>query len=376
MRKFLCSLFAVPLIVVAAAPASAAHESTDTSDLRSACQADLAALPPFLETNDAGVQTSVQSSGHPLDLKHFEKYMREASSVQTDEQCDQLLREYLSSIRRGHLLLQPMTEGTSKNSTDPDRSSDVRVFALDRRIAVLKIRSFDQGVESTVGSMLARYRSLLKSHRSWLIDVRGNSGGSDSVWQVLMPHLGIKSTTSFGVEFLATPDNVEANKRLLDATSPGSKTSGFLQATVDRMQSAAPSTYIRLDERLGKAGTFTVTYDSDTFEPKEVVVLTDTGCASSCEEFLLAVRQSWRVKLFGQSSAGSLDYSNLRPHGLPSERRGIWYATSRSLRLPAFPVDGRGIAPDIAYPRPLTKEDEEQELKAAADFIRSGDVRH
>jgi hypothetical protein len=44
--------------------------------------------------------------------------------------------------------------------------------------------------------------------------------------------------------------------------------------------------------------------------PIQVAVLVGHQCGSSCEEFLLAVRQSFHVKLLGRPSHGSLDYSN------------------------------------------------------------------
>ena len=81
-----------------------------------------------------------------------------------------------------------------------------------------------------------------------------------------------------------------------------------------------------------------------------VSILVDDGCKSSCEEFLLAARQSFAVKLVGQHSGGTLDYSNLRPYPLPSGDRILLYAVTRSLRIPAMPVDGIGVMPDVFVP--------------------------
>lgn len=97
----------------------------------------------------------------------------------------------------------------------------------------------------------------------------------------------------------------------------------------------------------------------------------DHGCGSSCEEFVLAVRQSFKVKLFGQSTYGSLDYSNLRPHALPSGRRRLMYATSRSLRLPTQPVDVSGIAPDQWLPAPVDEPSARAEIGSVCDVMES-----
>jgi hypothetical protein len=34
--------------------------------------------------------------------------------------------------------------------------------------------------------------------------------------------------------------------------------------------------------------------------PRRIAVLIDRGCGNSCEEFVLAVRQSFKVKTFGR----------------------------------------------------------------------------
>ena len=106
--------------------------------------------------------------------------------------------------------------------------------------------------------------------------------------------------------------------------------------------------------------------------PRRVGVLVDSRCGSTCEQFLLATRQSFKVKLFGQSSAGALDYSNLRPFALPSGKRLLMYATSRSLRLPQFVVDAAGIPPDQVLPVPLDAAAREEEIAEVRRVLESG----
>jgi C-terminal processing protease CtpA/Prc len=74
------------------------------------------------------------------------------------------------------------------------------------------------------------------------------------------------------------------------------------------------------------------------------------------------MRQSWNVKLMGRRTYGALDYSNLRPHKLPSGQRVLWYATSRSLRLPHLPVDAVGVLPDVLLPPPANDADRLKEV--------------
>jgi len=55
--------------------------------------------------------------------------------------------------------------------------------------------------------------------------------------------------------------------------------------------------------------------------PRRVAVLMDSGCASSCEEFLLEVRQSSKVTLMGTHSRGMNDYGGWRRVSLPTNRK-------------------------------------------------------
>jgi C-terminal processing protease CtpA/Prc len=57
------------------------------------------------------------------------------------------------------------------------------------------------------------------------------------------------------------------------------------------------------------------------------------------------------VVLFGDHTAGSVDYSTVNRVQFPSGRFELFYPISRSLRLPEEPIDNRGIAADIPIPK-------------------------
>ena len=66
----------------------------------------------------------------------------------------------------------------------------------------------------------------------------------------------------------------------------------------------------------------------------------------------------------GRNTYGALDYTNLRMFALPSDRQ-LALATSRSLRLPGFAIDGVGIAPDVLLPEPINAAQEWDEVQLA-----------
>jgi C-terminal processing protease CtpA/Prc len=107
--------------------------------------------------------------------------------------------------------------------------------------------------------------------------------------------------------------------------------------------------------------------------PQRVAVLIDRRCGSACEQFLLTVRQSYPVKLVGRSPTyGGLDVSNLRPHLLPSGKHRLWYAITMSNRLPALPIDGIGIAPDVFLPDPEDTGDRDADVRRTQRWLEGG----
>lgn len=112
----------------------------------------------------------------------------------------------------------------------------------------------------------------------------------------------------------------------------------------------------------------------DSAAKRKVAVLMGNKCGSSCEQFLLTVRQAFNVKLLGRNSAGALDYSNLRPYPLPSGERDLIYAISRSHRLPFLPVDITGVLPDILLPQPKNERESALEILRVKNWLEGGSL--
>jgi C-terminal processing protease CtpA/Prc len=105
-----------------------------------------------------------------------------------------------------------------------------------------------------------------------------------------------------------------------------------------------------------------------------VAILIDGACGSSCEEFALEARQSFSVKLIGQHTFGSVDYSNKAPHDLPSGRRRLWYATTRSTRIPGLMVDVAGVPPDIYLPIEAGDDAKQEEVLRVQSWLEGGSL--
>ena len=79
---------------------------------------------------------------------------------------------------------------------------------------------------------------------------------------------------------------------------------------------------------------------------KNIAILVDQDNASATEQFLLAAKQSKKVKIFGKTTFGALDMSEINEVKSPDGNFILGYCITRSLRIPNLPIDGIGIQPD------------------------------
>ena len=346
------------------------------------CATDLEAIPGILLENDTGAKAHLAQRGQ----KHFDDAMTEAreaaARVPDAAACEQLLRRYLKAWRKGHLGVRTVSvqetaasRGTSPSPTvQSGRSRHMpQLRVLSPQTLLLTLPSFANDARAPLLAQLAQHRAALASHRNWIVDVRGNGGGSDSTYEPLLAWLLSGETVTVGAEWLATAANIRGQEEACARFSPGdAECEAFTRNALARMRSVAPGSHVAQDEE----GTlkFERVMRPEPRRPSRVAVLIDGECASSCEEFVLVARQSFSVKLVGRPTFGALDYSNLRPYELPSRQRVLFYATSRSLRLPDFAVDLGGIQPDVYLPLPAEEGAREQEIFRVWRWLEGGSL--
>ena len=80
--------------------------------------------------------------------------------------------------------------------------------------------------------------------------------------------------------------------------------------------------------------------------PKNVGIIIHQENGSTTEQFLLLARQSKKVKLFGKTTRGMLDISNVNIITSPCNDFELYYGLSKSFRIPDLAVDDIGLQPD------------------------------
>ena len=341
------------------------------TDASQACSRDLAYLPEFLMRNDTGAANNRQHRGESAMATALEQANREAASAENDAQCVQALDRYLSSWRKGHLWVE-----SANKAPEQDASATV---ALKPKVPLASVRwlskstvhmtfpSFGPEAERPIHDLFHKNQKRLQRTPNWIIDVRNNDGGSDWIYHPIIEAVIGNATLEVGAEFLATPANIEGLTRVCQRMAPGDSTCiKWTSALIDAMRAVPPGSYV-LEPEIQSAVTRYDAYQPKRKRPLRVAVLTDTDCVSSCEQFLLTMRQGWNVKLMGRRTYGALDYSNLVPHTLPSGQRVLWHAISRSMRLPHLPVDAVGVLPDVFLAQPANERERAREV----DFVHA-----
>ena len=341
---------------------------------------DLEAIPGFLMENDAGARDLLPQRGEQALAAALLRARADAAQVADDKACLALLNNYVKLWRKGHLWVShsPVAEAfvgaaaaTAVELPAPARSPTLRV--LSSRTLLIHLPSFSPQHRAALETLLRKQRAALLSHPNWIIDVRDNDGGADSSYAPLLPWLLAEQPVSAGVEWLATPANLRAHEQICARYAPGDADCAQLAHSVLAALRAVPSgswARMQADRFVYERG-----LPPEKRRPQKVAVLMDKDCGSSCEQFLLTVRQGFGVKLLGRPSFGALDYSNMRPFSLPSGRRDLWYATSRSLRLPQLPVDALGVLPDVLLPELHGPADAAAELLAVQRWLEGGSLQ-
>ena len=226
---------------------------------------------------------------------------------------------------------------------------------------LIRVPSFGQQIDwnwiaSTVDSF------AISQCQNLIIDIRGNTGGSDyAYWPLLCLCYDHPGNTD-GVEMR----NSRSNRIYW--------TESLQDTTIDEGYKSLLTRFLASHDEWVISTDTMQTIAIDTIyphKPKKVGIIIDPIVASSGEQFLLDIKAtSDRVTVFGRDNTiGCLDYSNCRVATFPNSGSTISIAMSRSFRLPDRGIDETGIAPDvrltIPYPKILTNNIDEWVLYVA-----------
>lgn len=223
------------------------------------------------------------------------------------------------------------------------QSTSIPLFEkLSDKTVIIRIPSFDGSYKKQIDSVIDANMQIITKTENLIIDLQNNGGGSDESFENLIPLIYTNPIRVIGMELLSTPLN---NKRMEDfANDPDASVDDkkWAKEAVDKLNKNLGK-FVNLDSNIVDV----VTSDTMYTYPKNVGIIINGGCGSTTEQFILAAKQSKKVKLFGTTTFGSLDISNMYSVKSPCNDLELGYCLSKSYRIPDFTIDGKGIQPDF-----------------------------
>ena len=215
------------------------------------------------------------------------------------------------------------------------------LMPLSDRTLYLRIPSFAFEQKTMIDSVLSANDALIRKTENFIIDIRNGTGGSDASYAGLIPYLYSGPIRSVGVKLWCTELNAAGYESYADMFGRDTEDGQRCADIATRMRGAL-GTWLEMD-----AQPWSVDSSHTVLPfPQRVGIVCNERNGSTDEQFLLEARTSYKVKLFGRPTFGTLDVSNMRQVASPDGCFELAYTMSMSHRLPHMPVDVMGIQPD------------------------------
>ena len=256
--------------------------------------------------------------------------------------------EYMGSshIRFNQLLFERTFPATI-HEADIDhyiKSSSAKkpyIDVVNEHTLLLRIPSFEFSEKVWIDSVVAANKSQIGLYPNLIIDLTNNGGGSDASFEALLPLIYTGPIRTIQTTYYSTPFNIQEYKDYLSLPDLTESDRKMLIEAIGKLE-RHPFEFVTLTDSITEE-----VVDSIYLYPKQIAILINEGCASTTEQFLLAARQSRKVKLYGKHTMGVLDISNMKTVDSPCHDYSLAYSWTRSLRLPHYPIDDIGIQPDF-----------------------------
>lgn len=214
------------------------------------------------------------------------------------------------------------------------------------KTVMIRLQYFSYSFVDSIEKLLKDNKKILEEAEFWIIDVRGNGGGTDNAYRAILPYIMTNSIRKLGVEYLASPTLIQTSENYLKGITKDSIKNKEevinLKTRIAQLKNS-PGEYVNYNQSKVAVDSISLAVKS----PAQIVILADNHTGSAAENFLLSAKQSKKVKIMGRPSSGVLDYANAMFFNYGCNNYKLLMPTYRSFRLPDYPIDNIGVQPDI-----------------------------
>ncbi|UHO40692.1 hypothetical protein H5J24_01925 [Chryseobacterium capnotolerans] len=214
------------------------------------------------------------------------------------------------------------------------------------KTVMIRLQYFSYSFVDSIEKLLKDNKKILEEAEFWIIDVRGNGGGTDNAYRAILPYIMTNSIRKLGVEYLASPTLIQTSENYLKGITKDSIKNKEeiinLKTRIAQLKNS-PGEYVNYNQSKVAVDSISLAVKS----PAQIVILADNHTGSAAENFLLSAKQSKKVKIMGRPSSGVLDYANAMFFDYGCNNYKLLMPTYRSFRLPDYPIDNIGVQPDI-----------------------------
>lgn len=250
-------------------------------------------------------------------------------------------------LQLGDILFQRVKQATRGETEKIQKyvnsflSEEPKLTQLDESTILIRIPSFSLSQKKLLDQLLEENHEKLTSIDNLILDLRNNGGGGDDSYDELLPYIYTNPIRVVGVEFLSTTLNNVQMEAYANNPDLDDETREYVQAIYKKLLENMGD-FVNIYEDIVELEELETAHKN----PQEVAIIIDQECGSTTEQFLLAAKQSKKVKLYGRTTFGALDISNMNVVESPCKKFVLGYAMSRSMRIPGMAIDGKGIQPD------------------------------
>lgn len=232
------------------------------------------------------------------------------------------------------------TEHTCNIERGAFEGTEVKYSCKDMGNNISFIRFADFDGEEQIQQMYAENAELLKKTKVLIVDVRNNGGGSDTCFLPLLQYalpngkrideldLADESANKEGSEINYSARNCDMRLKGLEEylqMDLPEETRTILVGMIDELQEYRGKGFVK---RGNDAMDIPIVGDS---EVEKMYIITDSGCASSGDNFVAVFSMFPKVTVVGRPTMGILDYSNVA--FVQYDNYTLMYPTSRLLAV-------------------------------------------